>query len=152
MFLIFMLANLLMFNFTILLVELNADFQTGLLNVKLLGPNKCKAGDTILFQNNSAQLRHGDILELLEKQYLYRVEFNPIPSYPNHTSRGNSNSEMVGKQTTLNDFLGKRKPDETVGGSKECKKPKMEHTWEEIDGGKLIMFTTEGVQSKSKVY
>ena len=121
------------------------------MNVKLVGSNKCKAGDTILHQNESVQLKHGDVLELLEKQYSYVIEFNPSPSSSNSVLKETVDSEMVGRQTTLNDFLGKRKPQDSADGSKELKKPKLEHTWQEIEGGKLIVFTTDGVQSKSKV-
>lgn len=130
-------------------VKLTADFQTGLLNVELIGANKCKAGDEILSRNDSVQLKHGDVLELLEKQYSYTVEFDPVPNYPSCARK--ENLEMVGKQTTLFDFLGKRKSENPAEGQNESKKVKMEHTWEEIDGGKLMVFCTEGVQSKSKI-
>ena len=131
-------------------MKLTADFQTGLLNVELIGANKCKAGDEILSRNDSVQLKHGDVLELLETQYSYTVEFDPVPNYPSCARK--ENLEMVGKQTTLFDFLGKRKSENTAEGQNESKKVKMEHTWEEIDGGKLMVFCTEGVQSKSKVF
>ena len=161
--------------FIIVLVELNADCCEGLLTVKLVGPNKCVAGNEVLFLNQSARLKHGDVLELLEGKYPYRVQFDPVPNYarkenreaetsvkekPVEKSRAEEkpvkesptkvNPEMVGKQTTIDSFLGKRKSESA--DVNQFKKQKTENIWEEIDGGKMILFSTEGVKSKAKVH
>ena len=131
------------------------------MNVKLIGANNSKAGPTILkLKNDSVKLKHADILELLENKYAYRVEFDPVPSYKTAADPNSLglNSEMVGKQTTLNHFLKKRKspdgedePNDPANNSNtENKKQKMEK-WLEVDGGKLIVFTSDGLQHKSKV-
>jgi len=155
-------------------VELNADCCEGLLTVKLVGPNKCVAGNEVLFLNQSARLKHGDVLELLEGKYPYRVQFDPVPNYarkenreaetsvkekPVEKSRAEEkpvkesptkvNPEMVGKQTTIDSFLGKRKSESA--DVNQFKKQKTENIWEEIDGGKMILFSTEGVKSKAKI-
>lgn len=95
------------------------------------------------------------MIELLENQYPFQVEFVPTGKQQVKSETSSSNLEtMVGKQTTLHHFLTKRKSaaaDDAVD-SASAKKQKMEDTWEEVDGGKLIVFTTDGVQLKSKVF
>lgn len=144
------------FFFSRILVELVADCNLGFVNVKLVGANASKAGYTILKgKNDSVKLKHKDVLELLENQYAYTVEFDPVPVYETEVSP--KKSEMVGKQTTLNLFLKKRKStddeDEPNDPSDktEAKKQKTEKSWLEVDGGKLIVFTSDSVQHKSKV-
>jgi hypothetical protein len=147
------------FNF-LFTVELVADCEKGLLSVKLIGANACKAGTTIIkAKDESVQLKHGEIIELLEKQFPFRVEFSPVPNQVPSSVTSSSSSEeiMVGKQTTLNNFITtKRKStsaEDVQGPSFFAKKQKTEDTcWEEIDNGKLIIFTSDGVQHKSKVF
>lgn len=144
------------FQFT---VELVADCKRGLLTVKLIGANACKAGNSILkAKNESTQLKNGETIELLEKQYPFRVEFSPDTTQvlSSDTSSSSSEAIMVGKQTTLNNFLTtKRKStsgESALDPNHFAKKQKIEDSWEEIDGGKLIVFTSDGVQHKSKVF
>ncbi|XP_057376303.1 uncharacterized protein F21D5.5-like isoform X1 [Daphnia carinata] len=136
-------------------IEVVADCEKGLLKVTFIGANACKAGNSILkAKNETVKLKHGDVIELLENQYPFRVEFSPaINQQVKSDTSSSSPEEMVGKQTNLNNFLTKRKSasgDDAVDPS-IAKKQKVEDTWEEVDGGKLIIFTTEGVQHKSKI-
>ncbi len=55
---------------------------------------------------------------------------------------------MVGKQTTLNFYI-KRKSDDDGGNT--SKKAKTSESWQVCDDGGLIIFTTDGVESRSKV-
>lgn len=125
-------------------VELVADCNSGSLNVKLVGPNPCTAKNNKLKQNDDLDLNDGDCFELLENQYPYKVEFSLL---------SNTSPDMVDKQTTLNHFLkNKRKIAEDGNDNhSQAKKMKEEYTWEEFDNGDLIVFTTHGVQHKSKV-
>lgn len=130
-------------------VELIADCEVGQLNVKLIGANACKAGTVILKEkNDSVLLKHGELIELLEKQYPCRVEFDPIPAY--NTAPSLPTDNMPGKQTTLNHFFMKGKDTDEASGS-QTKKQKTEDSWLEIDGGQLIVSTTDDVEHKSKV-
>ncbi|EFX85136.1 hypothetical protein DAPPUDRAFT_46356 [Daphnia pulex] len=114
-------------------VELVADCEKGLLSVKLIGANACKAGTSIIkAKDESVQLKHGEIIELLEKQFPFRVEFSPDPNQV-PSSRKSTSAEDVQDPSFF------------------AKKQKMEDTWEEIDNGKLIIFTSDGVQHKSKI-
>ncbi|KAI9561889.1 hypothetical protein GHT06_012851 [Daphnia sinensis] len=136
-------------------IEVVADCEKGLLKVTFVGANACKVGNsTLKAKNETVKVKHGDVIELLENQYPFRVEFSPaINQQVKSEASSSSPEEMVGKQTTLNNFLTKRKStstDDSVDPSL-AKKQKIENTWEEVDGGKLIVFTTEGVQHKSKI-
>jgi bifunctional polynucleotide phosphatase/kinase len=144
------------FQFT---VELVADCEKGLLCVKLIGANACKAGTSIIkAKDESVQLKHGEIIELLEKQFPFRVEFIPDPNQVPSSVKSSSSSEeiMVGKQTTLNNFITTKRKSTSAEDVQDpsffAKKQKTEDTWEEIDNGKLIIFTSDGVQHKSKVF
>ncbi|XP_046649857.1 uncharacterized protein F21D5.5-like [Daphnia pulicaria] len=139
-------------------VELVADCEKGLLSVKLIGANACKAGTTIIkAKDESVQLKHGEIIELLEKQFPFRVEFSPDPNQVPSSVTSSSSSEeiMVGKQTTLNNFITTKRKSTSAEDVQDpsffAKKQKTEDTWEEIDNGKLIIFTSDGVQHKSKI-
>ena len=122
------------------------------MKVKLLGSNRCKAGGESLRQNQTADVKHGDVIELLENQHHYRVEFSPVPDYSS-PCLPETDGEMVGKQTTLSHFLKRKDPGdlENVGGSSPAKKRKEAETWEEIENGKLIVYTSSDIQAKSKV-
>jgi hypothetical protein len=87
----------------------------------------------------------------LENLHHYRVEFTPVPNYSGQPCVPETDSEMVGKQTTLNHFLKRKDPGENVEGSSPAKKKKEAETWEEIDSGKLIVYTSSDIQAKSKV-
>lgn len=130
------------------LVKLLGDLDKGTLHVKLLGANSCRAGNKKLITNESIVLKHGDCIELLEGQYPYRVEFIPNPI--EQEALPGAVEEMAGKQTTLNNFF-KRKSVEESEASNNPKKLKTEDTWEEIDGGKLIIYRSEGVNPSQKV-
>lgn len=114
-----------------------------------MGANACKAGNAVLRKkNDSVQLKHTDIIELLEKQYLYSIEFHPNPKSDSEISA----SDMVGKQTTINHFLVKRKTTDGMNIESETKRQKTEDSWLEVDGGKLIVYTNDdGAQHKPKV-
>jgi len=129
-----------------------ADCDSGLLNVKLVGPNPCTAGNNKLKQNDDFDLKHGDYFELLENQYPYQVEFSLL----SNLNPGSHSPDMVGgKQTTLDHFLKNKKKsaedDKTDQSPAKKIKGEADITWEEFDNGKLIVFTTQGVQHKSKV-
>lgn len=112
-----------------------------------MGANRCKAGNKTLETNQSAELKHGDCIELLEGQYPYEVHFTPDPT---KSVSSLEDQEMASKQTTLNTFF-KRKSSEESETSNISKKQKTENIWEEIDNGKLIIYTIEGVQPSEKV-
>ena len=121
-----------------------ADCNLGLLNVKCVGPNPCTAANKKLTQDCDVDLKHNDSFELLENQYPYQVEF------------WISNLDMVGKQTTLNHFLTNKRKNADEGKQQDddqspAKKKKGEDSWEELEDGNLIIFTTHGVQHQSKV-
>lgn len=133
-------------------MELLADCHTGKLNVKFIGENACKAGSSVLKEkNDSVVVQQGDLIELLANKYIYKVEFEPVAqAFVEETT---NSEEMVGKQTTLNSFLTKRKScDDPSTSDSFLKKQKIEDSWLEVDGGKLIVFTSSDVQHKSKVY
>ena len=120
-----------------------------MLNLKLVGPNPCTAGNNKLKQNDDLDLKDGDCFELLEKQYPYKVEFSLL----SNTSPQSHSPDMAGKQTTLNHFLkNKRKSAEDDNDNQSpAKKLKEGDSWEELESGNLIVFTTPGVEHKSKV-
>lgn len=119
----------------------------------MLGPNRCRAGGCTLSQNETAELRQGDQIELLENQHIYTVEFS---SNNEPTNQSQKDLEMVGKQTTLNDFVSIKRKDASNRDGDETSAAKKRKTdeeiWNEVDGGKLIVFSTsQPVEHKSKV-
>ena len=120
-----------------------------MLNLKLVGPNPCTAGNNKLKQNDDLDLKDGDSFELLEKQYPYKVEFSLL----SNTNPQSHSPDMAGKQTTLSHFLkNKRKSAEDDNDNQSpAKKLKEGDSWEELESGNLIVFTTQGVQHKSNV-
>lgn len=107
-----------------------------------------------MLKHQVAQLKNGDIFELLENLYLYKVHFHQIN---NSELPSTSPAEMVGKQTTLNNFLKRKEKEETdadedkTSSSPARKKNKTGDSWEEFDHGKLLIFTSDGIEAKPKV-
>lgn len=122
-----------------------------MLTVKQVGQNCSVAGGKKLTQHETVQLKHDDTLELLEDLHKYRIEFDPPPD--KHPLSSTDAAEMVGRQTTLNNFLKRKKTTEENASETQSpsKRVKNEESWAEIDNGKLIVFTTPKVDPRPKV-
>lgn len=102
--------------------------------------------------NDITTLKHGDQLELLLGKYIYKVEFVPPPDPLREKTKLNNVSDNDNESDVQNDIpLKKQKMNETNNEkfieTLKCQKD----LWEEIDNGKLLIFTKAGVSCSSKV-
>jgi hypothetical protein len=113
--------------------------------IKQMGPNTTGVNGLALKKGETQILRHGDHLELLLGQYVYRVEFEPPPSVEEIKTEGGE---------------GKRKRDEansvtkkvcSESFSRDVGEPSPESKWEAIDNGKLLIYTAKHVLAQPKV-
>lgn len=125
-----------------------ADCKVGKLYVRQFGANVSKAGSTVLKRKDSVFLENGGLIELLEHQYPYKVEFDSGPDCSTTTT---TEVEMAGKQTSISSFFEKRKSSDDSANGSQPKKQKTEDFWTEVDEGKLLIFTSDGIENKSKV-
>ena len=118
------------------------------MRVKQVGPNTTGVNGLALTRNENQVLRHGDRLEILLGQYIYKVEFEPPPSIEEIRTEENKK---------------KRKLEDSAENKKVCREllkkdavadvsePTREGEWETIDNGKLLIYTAKHVVAKSKV-
>ncbi|CAG2066426.1 unnamed protein product, partial [Timema podura] len=137
---------------------LTANSTLGEVKVKQLGPNKSGINGLALIRNESHVVKHGDTLEILLGQYFHKVEFEQLPLQGIGDNSINLNEGGIKRSLDDTEVESKRKrehspADETVSGnllSGVCE-PCVQDKWEEIDQGKLLVFTSKGVESREKV-
>lgn len=114
-----------------------------------MGPNTTGVNGLALTRNETQVLRHGDRLEILLGQYIYKVEFEPPASIEEIRTEENEKKRKLDEDSTVNkkmccEFLKK----DVVADVSE---PAREGEWETIDNGKLLIYTAEHVVAQSKV-
>lgn len=130
--------------YTIISVKLVANLQSCTVQVIPLAVNPCGVNGFSLKRHTEYTLHHKDRLELLLDQYIYEIIFDPEPKLvlsENCTDQlkrkhaDSFNEEPNSKQQKYD-----KKIEQCVSG------------WEEIDNKKLLIFTSEGVKPRQKVY
>ena len=130
-------------------VSLRADSDALEVRVKQMGPNTTGVNGLALTRNETQVLRHGDRLEILLGQYIYKVEFEPQPSIEKIGAEENEKKRKLDEDSTVKKKvcceLFKKN---AVAGVSE---PTREGEWEAIDNGKLLIYTAKHVVAQSKV-
>ncbi|KAK3851702.1 hypothetical protein Pcinc_041666 [Petrolisthes cinctipes] len=138
-------------------VEVLADYTTYTLTVHQVGPNASGVNGTSLLYGNTAQLKHNDILEILQGEYHHRIEFEPPPPPPvpkedNQTNPTTTvNSEMPRRKA--NTDLKRKSPDSEerdTGRTKRAKEQKGVPGWEEYDNGDLLVLNKD-MEGRAKI-
>ncbi|KZC14846.1 Bifunctional polynucleotide phosphatase/kinase [Dufourea novaeangliae] len=112
-------------------VQLCADYQEYKVFIQQLGKRPCgfngfKTRKDVKFIGN-----HEDCLEILYGKHTYQIEFNPPPPKT---------------------FLPEKRPRDTNSEQKGTSINLDEHSsWESKDSGALLMYTTQGVEGRSKI-
>lgn len=118
-------------------LKLVADVKSSSVVAIPLGVNPSGVNGFSLKQHKEYTLKHKDRLELLLDQYIYEIVFDPAPDEGHNTSKGT-----------------KRMLD-NVDSEEQVKKQKIQSTdvfgWEEIDNKKLLIYTANNVEARSKV-
>ena len=124
------------------------------MDVKLLGPNVSGLNGFAIKKNETYVLKHADRLELLLGQYVHCIEFEPPPV---------TDEDKTGQLERKHKFeevdaptMNKRSCNEDVGlcmdkNENDDLKENLEDKWEEIDNGKLLIYTAKNVTPRSKV-
>lgn len=143
------------------LIEL--DPHTECVKLKQLGSNHSGLNGSALVMNQEKLLQHGDIIEVLHNSYKYKVEFDGINSL--HCGLGASMVEVKAINTSLAKpevVASPKRPIDNTEFSNSSKKiklcnsadsidPTMKGSWDIVDHGKLLVFTSDDVQHKSKI-
>lgn len=119
------------------------------MRVKQVGPNTTGVNGRALTRNETQVLRHGDRLEILLAQYIYKIEFEPPPATEEIRTEENEKKRKLDEDSTVNkkvccELLKK----DAVADISE---PTCENEWETIDNGKLLIYTAKHVVAQSKV-
>lgn len=117
--------------------------------MKQIGPNTTGVNGLALKKGETQVLRHGDRLEILLGQYIYKVEFEPLPSIEEIRTEGNERKRKLDEDSTVNKKMCRElsKKDAVV----DVSEPTPKGEWETIDNGKLIIYTAKHVVAQSKV-
>lgn len=110
-----------------------------------MGPNTTGVNGLALKKSETQVLRHGDRLEILLGQYVYRVEFEPPPSVDKIRTEGDGKKRKLDEASRVN----KKLCDESL--NMDVDEPNSESKWETIDNGKLLIYTAKHVVAQPKV-
>jgi hypothetical protein len=112
-----------------------------------MGPNTTGVNGLALTRNETQVLRHGDRLEILLGQYIYKVEFEPPPSFEEIGTEENEKKRKLDEDSTVN----KKVCCELLKKDAVISEPTREGEWDAIDNGKLLIYTAKHVVMQSKV-
>jgi len=129
-------------------VSLRADSDALEVRVKQMGPNTTGVNGLALTRSETQVLRHGDRLEILLGQYIYKVEFEPLPSIEEIGTEKNKKKRKLEDSTVKKKVCCELFKKDAVADVSE---PTREGEWETIDNGKLLIYTAKHVVAQSKV-
>jgi len=137
------------YDFFFFLVSLRADSDAQEVRVKQLGHNTTGVNGLALTRNETQVLRHGDRLEVLLGQYIYKVEFELPPSIEEIVTEENEKKRKLDEDSTVKKKVCCElfKKDAFAEVSVHTR----EGEWETIDNGKLLIYTAKHVVAQSKV-
>lgn len=110
-----------------------------------MGPNTTGVNGLALKKSETQVLRHGDRLEILLGQYIYRVEFEPPPSVDKIITEGDGKKRKLDEANRVNKKLYCESLNMVID------EPSSESKWETIDNGKLLIYTAKHVVAQPKV-
>lgn len=130
-------------------VSLRADSDAQEVRVKQLGHNTTGVNGLALTRNETQVLRHGDRLEVLLGQYIYKVEFELPPSIEEIVTEENEKKRKLDEDSTVKkkvccELFKKDAVAEVTVHTREGE-------WETIDNGKLLIYTAKQVVAQSKI-
>lgn len=112
-------------------VELNVDMQEAIIKLKVLGINPCGINGLMALHSTECELQHGDILEVIYGRHPFEVVFKPAPD----------NKKKC-------DALAK---DEEMLQTKDDNVESLADSWDSVENGKMLIFTSKGVRPSSKI-
>ncbi|MPC08402.1 Bifunctional polynucleotide phosphatase/kinase [Portunus trituberculatus] len=119
-------------------VELLADYTSYIVTARQLGANSSSVNGQKVLYGSSAQLQHGDIIEVLAGGYEHRVDFDPPPTSTNtvnSTTEPEQDTAMPRgqKKRTIDDHFSNPKKAKTGGTSGSG-------GWEKSIDGDLLVY------------
>lgn len=108
-------------------LELMVDLGAANIKLKVLGLNPCGVNGLMAMQDTECELKHGDVLEIIYGRHPYEVVFKPPPQSTN------TNLEEVPKKT------------------KNCENESKTDSWDFVENGKMLCYTSKGVVASSKL-
>lgn len=124
--------------------------------MKQIGVNPSAIDGQLLRKNDRRILKHGDTIELVHGLFKHTVLFDPPPPRQTvHQSVHFNEKESAARKASRSHDLPepsskKQRLSENVASSSSelvCQ----ENTWESIDNGRLLIFTSKGTEHSSKV-
>ncbi|XP_045115645.1 LOW QUALITY PROTEIN: uncharacterized protein F21D5.5-like [Portunus trituberculatus] len=118
-------------------VELLADYTSYIVTARQLGANSSSVNGQKVLYGSSAQLQHGDIIEVLAGGYEHRVDFDPPPT---STNTVNSTTEPE-QDTAMPRGQKKRTIDDHFSNPKKAKQEgPVSGGWEKSIDGDLLVY------------
>lgn len=134
-------------------VRLCADTEALKVDVERVGPNISGINGLAINKGETYILKHADRLELLLGRYVHIIEFEPPPLTDENKMDQLERKRKLEYTDTVNKRSCNESPNKDVHMSKNENdlKENLEDKWEEIDNGKLLIYTTKNVMAKSKI-
>ncbi|XP_069681429.1 uncharacterized protein F21D5.5 isoform X3 [Periplaneta americana] len=133
-------------------VTLRADFQSMEVTIKQIGANTTGVNGLALKKSETNILKHGDRLEILLGQHIHEIEFDPPPvTEVNKCEENNKKRKLEEADKVMKKKCDESLINDTQKENKPCDvEPSAESKWETVDNGKLLIYTTKNVISRSK--
>ncbi|XP_069681428.1 uncharacterized protein F21D5.5 isoform X2 [Periplaneta americana] len=134
-------------------VTLRADFQSMEVTIKQIGANTTGVNGLALKKSETNILKHGDRLEILLGQHIHEIEFDPPPvTEVNKCEENNKKRKLEEADKVMKKKCDESLINDTQKENKPCDvEPSAESKWETVDNGKLLIYTTKNVISRSKI-
>lgn len=129
-------------------INLFANFENNSVTFRVLGVNPSYLNGNILERNTNYTAVNGDIIEVLEAKYKYKVCFDG--EHMNELKQQLSAKKR--KLSDMGDTAASKKRKWTTDINPDANKPfPGDDQWESFNRGQLIVFTATGCVSKSKI-
>ncbi|KAJ9586248.1 hypothetical protein L9F63_020110, partial [Diploptera punctata] len=132
-------------------VSLCADTEAFKVDVKCLGPNTCGVNGFSIKKDETYVLKHADRLELILGRYIHVIEFEPPPIIVTNVTQQLETKRRCEDVNTPNKRSCNESVKKDMDKNENNVNENLENKWEEIDYGKLLIYTAKNVTSKSKI-
>lgn len=140
------------------IVEVTADTNVQKVSIKQIGNGKSKVNGIVLNKDDNVNAGNGDKIEVVPDKYSFKIEFDENDASNDHSSTDINNCTSLITKSNHDD--SKRSLLQTPTAAKNSSAnlflkqsllPKL-GDWEDVEKGKLIIFTSYGIQHKEKVF
>ncbi|XP_073816232.1 polynucleotide kinase 3'-phosphatase isoform X2 [Musca autumnalis] len=132
-------------------VQLDVDMENAKINLKVLGLNPCGINGLMGLQHTQCELQHGDVLEVVYGRHPFEVHFKPPPEVEKPLASCNKENMEVDAQGEEEEDPIEKENNEEVVIDEEALQETTADSWNDVEKGKMLVFTSKGVKASDKI-